>query len=56
MSGGQLTVNVPQTERLSKVFDAMESLRSGGKIQDYSVSQCTLEQVFLLMARQQDTE
>ena len=50
-------VNVDNSKRmLSKVFAAVEAHRSDLNIQDYSVSQTSLEQIFNFFAAQQEEE
>jgi ABC-type multidrug transport system ATPase subunit len=55
--GGQLKYKLPRAGlTLSSLFAAVEAQRAALGIRDYSVSQPTLEQVFLSMARQQEEE
>ena len=44
---------VSQTERLSILFRAIEENKETLSVQDYSLSQTTLEEVFLMFAKQQ---
>jgi len=42
-----------QTVSLARIFEAMEGARDQLEIQDYAVSQTSLEQVFLSFAKRQ---
>jgi len=48
--GGKLTVALPQSTRLSAVFQLVESQKQRLGITDYSVMQTSLESVFLNIA------
>jgi len=53
---GRLTYRIPANEiPLSKVFELFESKRQALSIEDYSFSQTTLEQVFITLAKKQDS-
>jgi hypothetical protein len=47
---------VPQvaSTSLSLLFETIEKHKQALRIEDYAVTQTTLEQVFLIMAKQQD--
>jgi len=50
---GRLKYRLPQLNlSLSKIFGSIESAKNELEIDDYSVSQSTLEQIFILMAAQ----
>eukprot|EP00966_Prymnesium_polylepis_P305679 7063799-Prymnesium_polylepis.1 len=46
-----MVLTVPSaTAQLSQLFAALAELRASGKVQECSVTQCTLEQIFIMMA------
>ena len=53
---GRLTYALPTAQRLGDAFDALEALRSTPAVgvQDFSVTQSSLEQLFIGFANQQD--
>jgi len=54
---GRLKYHLPkQNMSLSAIFKAIEQHKAELEIEDYSVCQSTLEQIFLLMAQQQDDQ
>ena len=50
---GQMKYQLPEGMQLSRLFRAIEGKKAELEIEDYSVSQTTLEQVFLTFARRQ---
>jgi len=55
--GGQLRYDIPRsTLQLGEMFDKMEGARSTLEIQDYALSQTTLEKIFLKFAAEQEEE
>ena len=49
-----LTYSIPKTDlKLSRMFGLMEIAKQKFDIEDYSLSQTSLEQVFLAFAKQQ---
>jgi len=51
--GGEVTLSIPPSSKLSTIFATMEELRDRFAIQDYSVTQTTLEQIFVAFATNQ---
>jgi len=55
--GGQLRYDIPRSEmQLSEMFSLMESARERLGMQDYALSQTTLEKIFLKFASEQEEE
>jgi energy-coupling factor transporter ATP-binding protein EcfA2 len=54
--GGFVRLRVSNAVDLATAFSALESHKTELEIVDYSISQCTLEQVFLKFAKDQDEE
>jgi energy-coupling factor transporter ATP-binding protein EcfA2 len=54
--GGFVRLRVSNAVDLAAAFSALESHKAALEIVDYSISQCTLEQVFLKFAKDQDEE
>lgn len=54
--GGYIRLRVDNNIDLAAAFSALESNKAALEITDYSVSQCTLEQVFLRFAKDQEEE
>lgn len=54
----RLIYKVPQTDvtSLALIFETLEKVKSDGLIDEYALSQTTLEQVFLQFARQQEED
>lgn len=54
----RLIYKVPQTDvmSLALIFEMLEKIKSDGLVDEYALSQTTLEQVFLQFARQQEEE
>jgi hypothetical protein len=50
---GQFKYSLPHGLQLSRLFRAVEQRKGDLEVEDYSISQTTLEQVFLSFARQQ---
>jgi len=54
---GRLKYQLPQQNMsLAAIFGALERAKAELEIEDYAVSQTTLEQVFLQMAKRQDAD
>lgn len=54
--GGYFRLHVPGNVDLAAAFDALERNKAALEIYDYSISQCSLEQVFIRFAREQEEE
>ena len=54
----RLVYKVPQDDvsSLAECFSMLEQLKKSGRVVEYAFSQTTLEQVFLLFAKEQDQE
>ncbi|MPC24949.1 ATP-binding cassette sub-family A member 5 [Portunus trituberculatus] len=54
----RLIYKVPQTDvmSLALIFEMLEKTKSDGLVDEYALSQTTLEQIFLQFARQQEEE
>ena len=57
-AAGTLVCRIPENPLLtwSKVFEVMEAAKSNGDVEDYLLSQTTLEKVFLNFAKYQRSE
>lgn len=54
--GGYVSLKVSKEVDLAQAFSALEAHKAALNILDYSISQCTLEQVFLKFAKDQEEE
>lgn len=55
--GGQFVYMLPREDlQLSQVFDVMNAMQLSGIVTDWSVSQATLEDVFLRVTREAERE
>jgi len=54
--GGYFRLKVGQSLNLVEVFEYLENNKTRFHIFDYNVSQCSLEQVFLKIAKEQEEE
>jgi hypothetical protein len=53
--GASDSPSVDRELNLAHIFDVLEAHKVQYEIYDYSISQCTLEQIFLKMARSQES-
>ncbi len=53
---GQVSYQVPETEQWGRLFATLEAARGELAMEDYSVSQTSLEQIFLDFAAEQNDE
>ena len=56
LHGGYFRMRVGQDINLANAFDALEKYKGEYEIYDYNISQCSLEQVFIRFAREQEEE
>merc|ERR1712173_196961 len=54
--GNMLQYTLPKELKISEVFDLIEKNKESHRIQDYSLSQTTLDDVFVEFARKQVTD
>ncbi len=53
---GEVTYTVPETQHWGSIFSEVERAKDRLNIEDYSVSQTSLEQIFLGFASDQNTD